>query len=223
MALPGFPFGNKRPNQAITYDAQLKGGLATVVTASRSLVSFFLNMTPGEEFVVTNMAWVMLSCGMSLAVRLDVLLKDPRIEPFAEHIGLFLDIRHSMRQLILRLESATAIYSSNDGSTENTFRQFLTRARAIESWHGNQLSISPAMSMPGPRVPESAATGSTSSTSNYETDGGVTSGGFDIGLNTLLPNLGDATADPLNDFDPTVLDILFDGHTPLFNPNMFNL
>ncbi|CAK7228516.1 hypothetical protein SBRCBS47491_006931 [Sporothrix bragantina] len=224
----------------VTYDAQLAAGLATVVTASRSLISFMLNMTLGEEFVVTNMAWVMLSCGMSLAVRLDVLLRDGRIAPLAQHLGHVLDIQHSMRQIILRLESAASAYASNEAASENTFQQFLQRARAIESWHAKQLPniVSPSLSLAGLRpshAPENASSlGPMTNMSFHDADSTATSMGIDAGLDTpsismmMLhpPSSMAGTAEPLgggDEMDFSVLDVLFDGQTSLFNPYMLNM
>jgi len=51
MTLPGFPFGNKKMEVAIVYNAQLADNLTAVVSASRSLVSFLLSMTPGKSLL----------------------------------------------------------------------------------------------------------------------------------------------------------------------------
>lgn len=165
MTLPGFPFGNKKLENAIVYDSRLISNLTYVVSASRSLVGFLLSMTPGEEFVITNMVWVMLSCGVSLAVRLDVLVKDPRISPLTQQLVHFLDMTHSIRQILLRLESAASANTIAVAGDENTFHQFLKRARAIETWHKQHLDmISPSgTSVPG-LTPGAASEGSSSTT-----------------------------------------------------------
>ncbi|CAK7234578.1 hypothetical protein SCUCBS95973_008983 [Sporothrix curviconia] len=141
MALPGFPFGNKRPSTTtITYDAPLADGLATVVAASRSLISFLLNMAAGEEFVVTNMACVVLSCGMSLAVRLDVLLKDPRVAPMAQHLGHVLTLHDAAR-------SATSS-SGTDAALDTSSLMILGRiAEALDG--GGEMDFS-HVAGPGP-------------------------------------------------------------------------
>ncbi|CAK7225877.1 hypothetical protein SEUCBS140593_006052 [Sporothrix eucalyptigena] len=226
MALPGFPFGNRRPDRPIVYDAQLASSLATVVSASRSLVGFLISMTPGEEFAITNMAWVMLSCGMSLAVRLDVLIKDPRIAPLTQHLVQFLDIRHSIRQIILRLESAAATHASTDTDGQNTFRQFLTRARAIESWHLQQLPMAGSHEDVGTDSSLDSTPVDFMANSNPTVDvlaGTAPGTGIpaEIGTDPMAYQSSsvDSTLRPLgSDFDFSVLDVLFDGQLPLFNP-----
>ncbi|CAK7204826.1 hypothetical protein SEUCBS139899_007588 [Sporothrix eucalyptigena] len=226
MALPGFPFGNRRPDKPIIYDAQLASSLATVVSASRSLVGFLISMTPGEEFAITNMAWVMLSCGMSLAVRLDVLIKDPRIAPLTQHLVQFLDIRHSIRQIILRLESAAATHASTDTDGQNTFRQFLTRARAIESWHLQRLPMAGSHEDVGTDSSLDSTPVDFMANSNPTVDvlaGTAPGTGIpaEIGTDPMSYQSSsvDSTLRPLgSDFDFSVLDVLFDGQLPLFNP-----
>lgn len=229
MALPGFPFGNKKMETAIVYDAQLADSLTTVVSASRSLVSFLLSMTPCEEFVITNMAWVMLSCGLSLAVRLDVLVKDPRIAPLTQQIVHFLDIRHTLRQIILRLESAAAANTAAETAGPNTFHQFLKRARAIESWHQQRsvVSSSPGSIISGHSSGSAGAgpSSATTSLSNPDTLLQPMDSSSLLGADPVFFQ-GAAFGDVLGPgnmgapLDYSVLNILFDGQIPPFDTYM---
>ena len=97
---------------------------------------------------MTNMGWIMMSCGLSLAVRLDILAKDPRIAHMTQHLVRFLDIRHSLRQIILRLERAATPKRDKDDDPD-AFTQLLRRARIIESWYLQQPGAS-SNSSPAP-------------------------------------------------------------------------
>ncbi|KJR83622.1 uncharacterized protein SPSK_04532 [Sporothrix schenckii 1099-18] len=226
MTLPGFPFGNKKMGNAIIYDARLVESLTSVVSASRSLVGFLLGMTPGEEFVITNMAWVILSCGLSLAVRLDVLVKDPRISPLTHQLVHFLDIRHSLRQILLRLESAASANSTAETKDQSTFHQFLKRARAIETWHKQHLQmISPSGTTVSNQTPGAASEGSSLTTIGVSNPSSfvqpMDSASVIAADTSLLQESGFhipiESQGALQTLDYSVLDILFDGQFPPFD------
>lgn len=94
-----------------------------------------------EEFAVTNTFWIMLSCALSLAVRLDILARDARLAQMTGHLQRFLDIRHTLKQVALRLQSVAA--SDSSGTEEpGPFSGLLQRAQKIESWYLRQPGVS---------------------------------------------------------------------------------
>lgn len=94
-------------------------------------------MAPGQENVLSNLEWIILSCGLSFSARFDVLAAAPRISHLTQHLRRSLDIRHTLRQVILRLESIVSLNEDSVGDRD-TFYHFLQRAQAIEAWHLRQ-------------------------------------------------------------------------------------
>lgn len=138
--LPGFPFGLNRFQKTIQDGQQLLDCLSDSILSAKSVVTFLLTMTAGEEFAMTNIGWIMLSCGMSLAVRLDILARDPRIAHMTRSLLRSFDIRYTLQQVILRLESATSQQDGDNGDGD-TFSQLLRRARTIETNYLRQYRV----------------------------------------------------------------------------------
>lgn len=94
-------------------------------------------MAPGQENVLSNLEWIILSCGLSFSARFDVLATAPRISHLTQHLRRSLDIRHTLRQVVLRLESIVSLGEDSAGDRD-TFYHFLQRAQTIEAWHLRQ-------------------------------------------------------------------------------------
>lgn len=89
-----------------------------------------------------NLEWIVLSCGFSFAARFDVLAATPRISHLTQNLRRNLDIRHSLRQVILRLDSITSPETDSDGDRD-AFYHFLRRGKQIQEWHNHQVGPSP--------------------------------------------------------------------------------
>ncbi len=136
--LPGFPFAAvavKDPGR------QLVHWLSDGISAAKAVIDVFLSMSPREEFVMTNMGWIMCACGLSIATRLDILATDPRISASTGHLRRLLSVRHTLKQVILRLESVASSHDQ-DYADEIPMSQLLRRAEGIEAWYLRQRGIS---------------------------------------------------------------------------------
>lgn len=108
--------------------------LSTSMSAVRSLVGVILVLPPGEEDAVSNTEWIMLYCGLSMAVRLDLIAAHGSTSGATHHLRRFLDMPHTLRQIVLRLESATSPDLDATGDRD-AFYHLASRARRLEEWY----------------------------------------------------------------------------------------
>lgn len=135
LSLPEAPFGLNNPQNASMQ--RLITGLSESIVSAKSLVSVLLHTPPGQEVYFSNIFWVMLHCGFTLAARLDILAADPRIGFMGQHLRQFSDIGHTIRQVVLRLESATSPDLDERGDRDS-FYHFVIRTRRVEDWYLRQ-------------------------------------------------------------------------------------
>ncbi|KAH8895798.1 hypothetical protein GQ53DRAFT_33184 [Thozetella sp. PMI_491] len=134
LCLPGFPFAAAGLQDS---GLQLLHWLSDSIYAAKSLVDTFLNISIRGEYTITNMEWIMCSCGLALAVRLDILAADPRMSSSTEHLRRFLDLRHVLKQVLLRLESAVLLLGESSRE-DDPMGQMLQRAKLVEAWYLRQ-------------------------------------------------------------------------------------
>ncbi|KAK6223853.1 zn 2cys6 transcription factor [Colletotrichum tabaci] len=135
LSLPEAPFGLSNPQNAPMQ--RLIAGLSESIVSAKSLVCVLLHTPPGQEVFFPNIVWVMLHCGFTLAARLDLLAADPRIGFMAEHLRQFSDIAHTIRQVVLRLESASSP-DLDDRGDRDSFYHFAIRTKRVEKFYLEQ-------------------------------------------------------------------------------------
>ena len=108
--------------------------LSESITCVKSLISMILVLAPGEEFILTNLSWIMLHRGLSFAIRFDMATTLKPIAHLTEHLHRLLDLRHILRQIVLRLESAISL-AEDDTGDRDTFYHLCRRARGLEKWY----------------------------------------------------------------------------------------
>ncbi|KAK0716061.1 hypothetical protein B0H67DRAFT_256615 [Lasiosphaeris hirsuta] len=117
--------------------AQVVDVFSDSILASKSLINILITMSPGQEKILSNLEWITLSCALSFSARLSLLAGDDRISHLTKHLQRSLDIRHTLRQVILRLSSMVSPGEDSSGDRD-TFYHFLRRAEAIEAWYMRQ-------------------------------------------------------------------------------------
>ncbi|EQB54713.1 hypothetical protein CGLO_05408 [Colletotrichum gloeosporioides Cg-14] len=138
LSLPDAPFALHKPQNPSSQ--RLIQGLSESIVSAKSLVSILLHTPPGQEVYFPNIVWVMLHCGNTLAARLDLQAADPRISFMTEHLRQFSDIGHTIRQVVLRLESATSP-EVDDRGDRDSFYHFLIRTKRVETWYLDQQKL----------------------------------------------------------------------------------
>ncbi|PCD31955.1 hypothetical protein QX201_009074 [Fusarium graminearum] len=107
--------------------------LSQSMSAAKSLISVVLLLPQGEEDSMPNIGWIMLYCAVSLAVRLDLVAAQPENAQTAGHLRRILDMSHTLRQIVLRMEAASG---PDTGDVEpSPYWDLARRARRIERWH----------------------------------------------------------------------------------------
>ncbi|RGP76417.1 hypothetical protein FLONG3_5302 [Fusarium longipes] len=107
--------------------------LSQSMSAAKSLISVVLVLPQGEEDSMPNIGWIMLYCAVSLAVRLDLVAAQPENAQTAGHLRRILDMSHTLRQIVLRMEAALGPDMSDAESSP--YWDFARRARRIERWY----------------------------------------------------------------------------------------
>ncbi|RMJ16599.1 hypothetical protein CDV36_003718 [Fusarium kuroshium] len=134
----GTPFGldkfqqNQNPPEG---QASHIDWLSASMSAARSLISVVLVLPHGEEMAMSNMGWIMIYCGLSLAVRLDLIAIRGSISGSTGHLRRFLDMPHTLRQIILRLRTAAG---SEKGAERHPFEGLADRVLRLELWYHHQ-------------------------------------------------------------------------------------
>lgn len=109
--------------------------LSASISAARSLISVILVLPQGEEGAMSNIGWIIIYCGLSLAVRLDLITAKRGISGFTQHLRQFLDMPHTLRQIVLRLEAAAGLDSGNTAGDHGPFHEFAKRVSRLEEWY----------------------------------------------------------------------------------------
>ncbi|KAF4496305.1 hypothetical protein FAGAP_7561 [Fusarium agapanthi] len=146
----GTSFGLDKFNNQFEHESSLIDWLSASMSAARSLISVILVMPQGEEMYMSNMGWIMMNCGLNLAVRLDLVAARGTISGSMQHLRRFLDMRHTLRQLVLRFEATPG----QDAPADHPFYALAKRIRRLENWYLSQaehqtpdssVSISPSV------------------------------------------------------------------------------
>ncbi|KAI5464994.1 hypothetical protein BGZ63DRAFT_168442 [Mariannaea sp. PMI_226] len=101
--------------------------LSQSISAAKNLINVLLLVPYGEEGVMPNLSWVCLYSTASLCVRLDLLAMNYDIG----HLRRILDLKDTLRQIVLRLESLSGVESSPE-APRNAFFHLSVRARHVE-------------------------------------------------------------------------------------------
>ncbi|KAF5670077.1 cercosporin resistance protein [Fusarium heterosporum] len=147
----GTAFGLDKFQNQFQDETSLMDWLSASMSAARSLISIISVMPQGEEMAMSNMGWIMMNCALNLAVRLDLIAAKGSISGFTQHLRRFLDMRYTLRQLVLRFEAIPGLNAPLD----HPFHSLAKRLRRLEDWYLSQIehqvaesceSISPQVS-----------------------------------------------------------------------------
>lgn len=88
---------------------------------------------------MSNIGWIIIYCGLSLAVRLDLIAANRCIAGFTQHLRQFLDMPHTLRQVVRRLEAAAGLDSGTTAGDHSPFYGFAKRVRRLEEWYSARI------------------------------------------------------------------------------------
>ncbi|KAF4452976.1 hypothetical protein F53441_4207 [Fusarium austroafricanum] len=145
--------------------------LSQSMSAAKSLISVILLLPPGDEDLMPNVGWIMLYCAVSLSVRLDLIAAQPENAQTAGHLRRVLDMPHTLRQIVLRMEAAAGPNTS-DGEPD-PYHGLARRARRIERWYHERCGP-----VESPEVGSIFASNETSPSNAFTGDIGITPSSF---------------------------------------------
>ncbi|KAK4094345.1 hypothetical protein Purlil1_950 [Purpureocillium lilacinum] len=102
------------------------------IHAVRLMINTLVTMAPGDEYGLSNIEWITMHCALSLAARMDIVAASSGIG--ATQARRALDMPHSLKQVLLRLESASD-GTLDQGGDHDPFHQLARRVRRLEEWH----------------------------------------------------------------------------------------
>ncbi|KAJ6783510.1 hypothetical protein PWT90_02041 [Aphanocladium album] len=108
--------------------------------ATKTIIDVYLSLPPGEEAVVSNLEWIALYCGLSLATRLDIVAAQPQIQLATKQLRRLSDVSLTLRQVILRLQTACSRYRSSD-DCQHALHHLGLRACRLEAWYLRHLPL----------------------------------------------------------------------------------
>ncbi len=93
---------------------------------------------PEEQPLVTNLEWIVLYCGLSLGTRLDIVAAQPQIQHATRQLRRLSDIKHILRQVILRMEPSSAD-AIDENADEQVMHGLAERVKLLQTWHRDRL------------------------------------------------------------------------------------
>ncbi|KAH7184948.1 uncharacterized protein B0J16DRAFT_304200 [Fusarium flagelliforme] len=138
----GTAFGLDKFQNPFEDETTLNEWLSTSMSATRSLIGVILVMPQGEEVAMSNMGWIMMNCALNLAVRLDLIAARGSLSGFTQHLRRFLDMKHTLRQLVLRFQGVPG----PDAPPDHPFHSIVKRIRRLENWYLSQIAQQTAAS-----------------------------------------------------------------------------
>ena len=94
----------------------------TTIVAVKGMLNWYLSLPANQDHDLTNLEWIMINQALVLGARLDLL-----VTPLLRDI---LDLQHTHRQIILRLESAVRAQADE----QDVFKTFLARCQKLQRW-----------------------------------------------------------------------------------------
>lgn len=112
--------------------------LSENILATKSIIDVCLSLPSGEEALVPNLDWIALYCGLSLVTRLDIVAAQPQIQYATKQLRRLCDVKLTLRQVVLRLNSVSSKYHGADDCKHALYHLGL-RAQRLESWYLQRL------------------------------------------------------------------------------------
>ncbi|OAA71823.1 hypothetical protein LEL_09058 [Akanthomyces lecanii RCEF 1005] len=128
--------GDGQYNQ--TTSAAFLPWLSESILATKSIIDISQAVMPEEQPLVTNLEWIVLYCGLSLGTRLDIVAAQPQIQHATRQLRRLSDIKHILRQAILRMEPSSAD-AIDENADEQVMHGLAKRVKLLQTWHRDRL------------------------------------------------------------------------------------
>lgn len=101
---------------------------------AKSFLDLYLWLPPKSEMALTNIEWIQLSFGVTLAAKFAIVSRNPHVEAQTRELRHRLNIDHVFRHLALRI--GALVGRAGDGNKhKDVFYYYEQRTRKIQSWY----------------------------------------------------------------------------------------
>lgn len=114
---------------------------------AKSFLDLYLWLPPKSEMALTNIEWIQLSFGVTLAAKFAIVSRDPHVEAQTRELRHRLNIDHVFRHLALRI--GALVGRGGDGNkNKDIFYYYEQRTRKIQNWYEKMIRATGAASPP---------------------------------------------------------------------------
>lgn len=119
---------------------------------AKSFLDLYLWLPPKSEMALTNIEWIQLSFGVTLAAKFAIVSRNPHVEAQTRELRNRLNIDHVFRHLALRI--GALVGRAGDGNKhKDIFFYYEQRTRKIQSWYEKMIRATGTASPPKPTYP----------------------------------------------------------------------
>ncbi|KZM26747.1 uncharacterized protein EKO05_0010122 [Ascochyta rabiei] len=114
---------------------------------AKSFLDLYLWLPPKSEMALTNIEWIQLSFGVTLAAKFSIVSRNPHVEERARELRHRLNIDHVFRHLALRIGALVGRAAEGDKS-KDIFYYYEQRTRKIQTWYEKMIRATGTTSPP---------------------------------------------------------------------------
>lgn len=123
---------------------------------SKSFLDLYLWLPPKSEMALTNIEWIQLNFGVTLAAKFAIVSRNPHVEAQTRELRNRLNIDHVFRHLALRI--GALVGRAGEGKKEkDIFYYYEMRTRKIHGWYEKMLRATGTASPPNAAHPQAAS------------------------------------------------------------------
>ncbi|KAF1928207.1 uncharacterized protein M421DRAFT_420747 [Didymella exigua CBS 183.55] len=114
---------------------------------AKSFLDLYLWLPPKSEMALTNIEWIQLSFGVTLAAKFAIVSRNPHVEAQTRELRHRLNIDHVFRHLALRI--GALVGRAGDGNKQrDIFYYYEQRTRKIQNWYEKMIRATGTASPP---------------------------------------------------------------------------
>lgn len=114
---------------------------------AKSFLDLYLWLPPKSEMALTNIEWIQLSFGVTLAAKFAIVSRDPHVEAQTRELRHRLNIDHVFRHLVLRI-GALVGRAEGGNKQKDIFYHYELRTRKIQNWYEKMIRATGTASPP---------------------------------------------------------------------------
>lgn len=114
---------------------------------AKSFLDLYLWLPPKSEMALTNIEWIQLNFGVTLAAKFAIVSRDPHVEAQTRELRNRLNIDHVFRHLVLRIGALVGRAGAGN-KQKDIFYHYEQRTRKIQKWYEKMIRATGTASPP---------------------------------------------------------------------------